>query len=74
MMGRDIFYIIAVIMYRRGDVLYYHVITNAGTCEFCPALGRKLPDMVISWLEKYQSNLLYLSPGVSAVYKCFSNG
>lgn len=64
----EFFYIMAVHMIHKGNFLYYHVTTNAGTSEFCPALGRKLPDMVISWLEKYQSNFIRLSPTVCAVY------
>lgn len=68
-MAREIFYIMAVHIIHRGEVLYYHVTTNAATSEFCPALGRKLPEMVVKWLETYQDNMVQLAPGVSAVYR-----
>lgn len=71
-MARDIFYIMAVHIIQRDGVLYYHVTTNAATSEFCPALGRMLPEMVIKWLEKYQDHMVQLAPGVSAVYKQLS--
>lgn len=70
-MAHEYFYIMAVHIIRRGEILYYHVTTNAGTSEFCPALGRKLPEMVIFWLEHHQSNCVELAPGVCAVYALF---
>lgn len=74
MIVHDVFYIAAIIAvsgnYAGTPVVTYHVITNAGTSIYTPALGDKLPGLVIDFMSNHDA---YILPGVSPTVAVFNS-
>lgn len=73
-MSRQIFYINAVIAcigyYLEHQIVTYYVVTNAGTSTFCPALGDKLPAMVVDFMAEHEQHIIpNVRPPVAVFFK-----
>lgn len=52
-MSKPVFYVQCVIMWINDGYCVYDVVSNAGVSRFVPALGSKLPEIVLDYLATH---------------------